>query len=730
MTRVAILHAEDSERWERNVNCEHLRIGYRCQHTMATQAVNTKVFARRIFPAWLSCQCCREGGTRLRANNWGGVKMPNYDRMSREELIRLIMERDSEELGGIRLTYPGQTPPWQIVRRVQPRSQRIDKRVSHGSETLQAENLIVEGENLQTLVSLYKYRGQVDLIIADPPYNTGNDFRYNDRWDEDPNDPDLGSLISADDGSRHSKWLKFMAPRIWMMREMLKPSGVLAVHIDHREFFRLGILLDQIFGEANRLAIINWQKTTPKNDTKHVSITTEYVLVYAKNEARAKTGLLDRTAKTNRRFNNIDNDPEGDWQWGDLTAATQSPSTVFAIQSPFTGEMHDPKRRAWAYKKSQMKEWLELWGSKYQELDIGDGLAKALVLKGWSPKNSVRANEQVIARAAEKAKARLSEGNWPVLYFGADGYGAPAKKHHLKKVKKGAVPITFWVEDDDHVELGTTSWQSTESGRNRDGIEELHEILGLNAGFETVKPLKITRKIIQIWCPRDGIVLDPFAGSGTTGHAVLQLNAEGDCSRRFILIEQGRPDRGDSYARTLTAERIRRAITGERPDTKGKLAVSGQPLPGGFRFSKLMDKVDAAAVLALEREEMIDLLLTSHWDQNERAAAHLNRLPAGSHQYLFAKSIRGEGFFLIWNGPDKPSVLNRDAYRAIAKEAADEGLAQPYHVYARISTYSGPKTEFYQIPNRILEKLGFNEATQLYGTGVSGRDEPSTEDAA
>src|SRR4051812_17012518 len=105
-----------------------------------------------------------------------------------------------------------------------------------------------------------------------------------------------------------------------MMREMLKSTGVLAICIDHRELFRLGMLLDQIFGEANRLAIINWQKTTPKNDAKHVSSTTEYVLVYAKNEARASTGLLERTAKTNKRFNNPDQDPGGDWQWGDLTA--------------------------------------------------------------------------------------------------------------------------------------------------------------------------------------------------------------------------------------------------------------------------------------------------------------------------------------------------------------------------------------------------------------------------
>ncbi|MFD2274767.1 DNA methyltransferase [Undibacterium arcticum] len=97
------------------------------------------------------------------------------------------------------------------------------------------------------MVTLYKYRGQVDLIVTDPPYNTGEDFRYNDKWDKDPNDPDLGELVPKDDGSRHSKWLKFMTPRVWMMREMLKPGGVIAICIDHRELYRLGMLMDEVF---------------------------------------------------------------------------------------------------------------------------------------------------------------------------------------------------------------------------------------------------------------------------------------------------------------------------------------------------------------------------------------------------------------------------------------------------------------------------------------------------
>ncbi len=121
------------------------------------------------------------------------------------------------------------------------------------------------------------------MILTDPPYNTGEDFRYNDRWDNDPNDPELGLLVAKEDGSRHTKWMKAMLPRLKMMKSMLKPSGVIAVCIDHRELFHLGLLMNEIFGEENRLGIINWQKSySPKNQDNHVSSGTEYVLVHAK----------------------------------------------------------------------------------------------------------------------------------------------------------------------------------------------------------------------------------------------------------------------------------------------------------------------------------------------------------------------------------------------------------------------------------------------------------------
>lgn len=374
--------------------------------------------------------------------------MRDVEKMSREELIALLTDRDGDNLGGIRLTYPGQAPPWQIVRRVQPRSQRIETKLCVGSEQEQSRNLIVEGENLQALVSLYKYRGQVDLVLTDPPYNTGQDFRYNDRWDEDPNDPDLGKLVPADDGSRHSKWLRFMTPRLWMMKEMLRPGGVLAICIDHRELFRLGMLLDEMFGEANRIGILNWQKSyAPRNDQRRLSTATEYVLVYAKNAERSKTALLPRTDAMDARYLSPDGDPEA-WKPGDLTAPGEvtHPTMVYAIQSPFTGDLHYPSAgRHWSSEKRRMKAWLQAWGSDYVERDLGDGRPKALVIKGGAVpgESSFGPDQRALKRARVAAESRRAQGNWPAAHWRDNGQGTFGMKKYLSQVKQGIVPTTY-----------------------------------------------------------------------------------------------------------------------------------------------------------------------------------------------------------------------------------------------------------------------------------------------
>ena len=182
------------------------------------------------------------------------VDLTDLELLDREELISVIKRMMN---GGLSLNFHGKRTAMEISKKVRPRVTRRIKDLHVGSPEDQSKNILIEGENLQAMVTLYKFRGNIDLILTDPPYNTGNDFRYNDRWDEDPNDPDLGPLVSLEDGSRHTKWMKFMWPRLQLMKAMLKPSGVLAICIDHRELYRLGSMLDEIFGEKNRIGIIN-----------------------------------------------------------------------------------------------------------------------------------------------------------------------------------------------------------------------------------------------------------------------------------------------------------------------------------------------------------------------------------------------------------------------------------------------------------------------------------------
>lgn len=212
--------------------------------------------------------------------------------------------------------------------------------------------------------------------------------------------------------------------------------------------------------------------------------------------------------------------------------------------------------------------------------------------------------------------------------------------------------------------------------------------------------------------------MDPFAGSGTAAHAVLELNNDSDAKRRFVLVEQGRPNKRDDYARTLTAVRVTRAITGERVTKEGKVEMLAAPLPGGFRFSRLSHLVDSDAVLALEREEMIDLLITSHWDQGDRSSTFLRRLPAGTERHLFGVDGSQRGYFLVWDGPNGQNRLNRAVFKDIVGEARGHGLTPPYHVYARLNSYDGPNVEFYQIPDRILEQLGVNTSVEPFNADI------------
>lgn len=502
-----------------------------------------------------------------------------------------------------------------------------------------------------------------------------------------------------------------------MMKSMLRPTGVLAICIDHRELFRLGQMLDELFGEGNRLAIINWQRSATRRNDKGgragqggVSVSTEYVLVYARDRQRAQTGVEDRTNYD--EYKNKDGDPLGDWYGVDPFApgAATHPGMLYGVQSPFTGEIHyPPGSKCWANEKSWVKEQLEKWGSTYEERKLEDGKKPALLLSGAKDPRDIEPQSDPIVKKARKRALDVQKGVLPELFFTTNGEGRPRRKAYKDKIKEGLVPTTFWTDDEEPLDLEAAGWPHAESGTSETGARELAAVVGDDHGFETVKPLKLFSKIIQLWCPPEGLVLDPFAGSGTTGHAVLNMNAERDASRRFILIEQGRPEKGDPYARSLMAKRLQRVVTGKW-DSEAR-----PPIVAGFRFAALGKRVDADALLNMEREDLADTIIASHFDGNDVRRNSLVDYPVDSgFKYLVARNSEGEGFFLIWNGAGGNTDFTEDTYIACAAEAKAAGLASRYHVYARLYKFQTKNVLFYPIPDRILMDFGLDLRGEPY----------------
>lgn len=204
--------------------------------------------------------------------------------------------------------------------------------------------------------------------------------------------------------------------------------------------------------------------------------------------------------------------------------------------------------------------------------------------------------------------------------------------------------MTYWADEEIETPevLGDVSWDHEESGHSQTGVNELSSVVGTGHGFETVNPLKLIMKLIQIWRPTGGTILDLFAGSGTTGHAILKLNYEQAANRRFILIEQGRPENGDSYAKTLTVDRLRRIVEGSWAKRKEK------PLGAGFTFKTLEKKVDAKTLLLMERDEMIDTVMASHSGSGSRRSTVLITVgdERDPYSYFVAKNASNEGVYL------------------------------------------------------------------------------------
>ena len=392
---------------------------------------------------------------------------------------------------------------------------------AHSCGDAESGNLIVQGDNLLALKALLpRYAGQVKCIYIDPPYNTGNEgWAYNDNVNSPEIRRWLGEVVGKEGETldRHDRWLCMMYPRLMLLKQFLREDGAIFVSIDDNEVANLRLLMDEIFGATNFVATVLWQKVySPKNSARHFSEDHDYVVVYAASAEKWTPNLLPRTEDQNAAYRNPDNDPRGVWKTSDLSARNYYSEGTYAVTSP-SGKVTPapPKGRYWTVSKE-----------KFDDLD--------------------RDNR---------------------IWWGKDGNAIPQTKRFLSDVKDGVVPQTMWF----YKEVGHTQEAKKE-------LLEVVEFATSDDVFITPKPTRLIQRILQIASDKDSLILDSFAGSGTTGHAVLKQNAEDGGTRRCILVEMD-----DGIAKNVTAERVRRVAQGYT-NAKGE-PVAG--LGGGFQFCTL-----------------------------------------------------------------------------------------------------------------------------------------------
>lgn len=435
-------------------------------------------------------------------------------------------------------------------------------------------NMIIHGDNLEALKALLpRYEGKVKCIYIDPPYNTGNEgWVYNDNVNDPKIKKWLGEVVGkeGDDLSRHDKWLCMMYPRLRLLQKLMHADGVIFISIDDVEYASLKLVCDEIFGSNCFVSNISWQRTySTRNDSKGIVNEVEHILVYSK-QPDWQPNKLARTEAMDAKYKNPDNDVTK-WKSSDPCApgAATHQGMVYAIQQPFTGEFVYPSiGRCWTFGQDTMLEIMQGW-AKYELRDLNDAEQRAAVCN-ISP-SDVRPDVMgiVLAEPLSAAQAHAQEvlkhGPWPIFYFTKKGKGGIARKIYIENVG-GKLPSNLWLYAD--------------TGHTDEAKKEVKAIFGGSTPFDTPKPSRLIEYLLQIAGNENTLILDSFAGSATTAHAVLNKNKADGGNRRFILIELG------DYADTITAERVKRVIQGY---TKGNKAVEGTG--GHFSFYELGERL-------------------------------------------------------------------------------------------------------------------------------------------
>jgi adenine-specific DNA-methyltransferase len=360
------------------------------------------------------------------------------------------------------------------------------------------DNLIIQGDNLKALKALLPaYAGKVKCIYIDPPYNTGNEkWVYNDSVNSPMIQEWLGSTVDKEDMTRHDKWLCMMMPRVKLLRELLSEDGAIFISCDDNEQHNLRCLLDEVFGEQNFIQNIIWQKKfSPQNDAKYFSDNHDFLICYAKNkiEGDVTFGWIRNLISRTEEQDNRYSNPDNDPRgvW------TSSDMTVKTYSADYDYEVTTPSGKE--IKPTKGRCWF----------------------------------------TSKENFQKLVDDNR--VWFGDTGRNVPRIKKFLSEVQDGIVPISIWLH--------------SEVGHNQQAKQELKHLFDeVDLPFDTPKPVSLIKRVLQLSTDKNSIILDSFAGSGTTAHATLELNKEDGGNRKFILVEM------EDYANTITAERVRRVI--------------------------------------------------------------------------------------------------------------------------------------------------------------------------
>ena len=468
-----------------------------------------------------------------RKNDKGEVEYAVDFDMLKQELSTVVVEGNEERY---QFTWPDKKKSILLANAPIAKTLRPCREESVDFDN--TENLYIEGDNLDVLKLLQEtYLGKIKMIYIDPPYNTGNDFVYNDDFAESADEYLANSGQFDDEGNRlvantesngryHTDWLNMVYTRIKLAKDLLSDDGIIFISIDDCEIDNLRKISNEVFGEQNFVSTLIWKKKYGiQNDAQYFSSNHDFILVYAKNISNYEQNLLPRTEEQNKRYKNPDNDPRGPWKAGDMSVGRYTPKDCYEVITPSGRSVYPPSGNSWRLSKATYEAY------------VADNR----------------------------------------IWFGADGNNVPSIKRFLSEVKDGTTSSTIWEYD--------------EVGHTDKAKKDLKDLFEGAAYFDYPKPIALIKKMLILATNKDAIVLDFFSGSATTAHAVMQLNAEDNGNRKFIMVQlsEETAEKSEAYKAgyknicEIGKERIRRAgakIKEESPLTNSDLDI-------GFRVLKL-----------------------------------------------------------------------------------------------------------------------------------------------